>query len=41
MTKRAAFAARLAYRIPVKVIRALVIVYGTGLTLYFFWKTYA
>jgi len=33
-------AARLAYRIPTKVIRALVIVYGAGLTIYFFWKTY-
>jgi uncharacterized protein len=34
-------AARLAHRIPTKVIRALVIIYGIGLTIYFFWKTYA
>jgi uncharacterized membrane protein YfcA len=34
-------AARLAYRIPTRIIRALVIVYGVGLTIYFFWKTYA
>lgn len=33
-------AARLAYRIPTRIIRALVIVYGVGLTLYFFWTTY-
>ena len=33
-------AARLAHRIPTGVIRALVIVYGVGLTVYFFWKTY-
>jgi uncharacterized membrane protein YfcA len=33
-------AARLAYRIPTKLIRALVIVYGVALTVYFFWKTY-
>lgn len=33
-------AARLAYRIPTKVIRWLVIVYGVALTIYFFWKTY-
>jgi uncharacterized membrane protein YfcA len=34
-------AARLAHRIPTKVIRGLVIVYGIGITAYFFWKTYA
>jgi uncharacterized membrane protein YfcA len=34
-------AARLAHHIPTQVIRALVIVYGVGLTAYFFWKTYA
>ena len=33
-------AARLSYRIPTRIIRALVLVYGVGLTLYFFWKTY-
>jgi uncharacterized protein len=33
-------AARLAPRIPTGIIRALVIVYGIGLTAYFFWKTY-
>lgn len=33
-------AARLAQRIPTRLIRALVIVYGVGLTIYFFWKTY-
>ncbi len=33
-------AARLAYRIPTRIIRSLVIVYGAGLTIYFFWKTY-
>lgn len=34
-------AARLAYRIPTPTIRALVLIYGAGLTVYFFWKTYA
>jgi uncharacterized membrane protein YfcA len=34
-------AARLAYRIPTTIIRALVIVYGVALTAYFFWKTHA
>lgn len=33
-------AARLAKLIPPRLIRALVIVYGVGLTLYFFWATY-
>ena len=33
-------AARLATRIPTGVIRAMVILYGIGLTAYFFWKTY-
>jgi hypothetical protein len=33
-------AARLAHRIPTHYIRGLVIVYGSGLTVYFFWKTY-
>ncbi|MEO6395384.1 MAG: sulfite exporter TauE/SafE family protein [Devosia sp.] len=31
-------AARLAHRIPTRLIRGLVIAYGIGLTLYFFWK---
>ena len=34
-------AARLAHRIPTPAIRWAVIVYGVGLTAYFFWKTYA
>jgi uncharacterized membrane protein YfcA len=34
-------AARLAHRIPTRIIRALVIVYGVALTVYFFWTTYA
>jgi uncharacterized membrane protein YfcA len=34
-------AARLAHRIPAKLIRTLVIVYGVGLTAWFFWSTYA
>jgi len=34
-------AARLAYRIPTQLIRALVVVYGVALTVYFFWETYA
>jgi uncharacterized membrane protein YfcA len=34
-------AARLAKFIPTKIIRALVIIYGVGLTVYFFWKSYA
>lgn len=33
-------AARLAYLIPPRLIRALVIVYGVGLTGYFFWGAY-
>ena len=33
-------AARLAHRIPTRIIRAGVIVYGVGLTIYFFWKSY-
>ncbi|MEO8757489.1 MAG: sulfite exporter TauE/SafE family protein [Devosia sp.] len=33
-------AARLAHRIPTNIIRGLVIVYGAGITAYFFWKTY-
>jgi uncharacterized protein len=33
-------AARLAPRIPTELIRALVIVYGAGLTAWFFWTTY-
>jgi uncharacterized membrane protein YfcA len=33
-------AARFAPRIPTALIRALVIVYGTGLTVWFFWTTY-
>jgi uncharacterized membrane protein YfcA len=41
VTTGAYIAARLATRIPTGIIRALVIVYGVGLTVYFFWKTYA
>jgi uncharacterized membrane protein YfcA len=41
VTTGAYIAARLATRIPTGIIRALVIVYGVGLTIYFFWKTYA
>jgi uncharacterized membrane protein YfcA len=33
--------ARLAYRIPQPLIRALVIVYGVGITAYFFWSAYS
>lgn len=33
-------AARLAQRIPQALIRGLVIVYGVGLTMWFFWSTY-
>ncbi|HHY49970.1 MAG TPA: sulfite exporter TauE/SafE family protein, partial [Alphaproteobacteria bacterium] len=33
-------AARLAYHIPTALIRALVIVYGVGMTGYFFWQAY-
>ena len=33
-------AARFAHLVPTHLIRALVIVYGIGLTLYFFWSTY-
>jgi uncharacterized membrane protein YfcA len=33
-------AARVAHRIPTVLIRALVIVYGTGLTVWFFWAAY-
>jgi uncharacterized protein len=33
-------AARLAHRIPASIIRSLVIFYGVGITIYFFWKTY-
>jgi uncharacterized membrane protein YfcA len=33
-------AARLAKHIPTALIRGMVIVYGVGLTLYFFWQTY-
>lgn len=41
VTTGAYIAARLATRIPTAAIRTLVIVYGVGLTVYFFWKTYA
>lgn len=41
VTTGAYIAARLATRIPTKIIRALVLVYGAGLTLYFFWQNYA
>jgi uncharacterized membrane protein YfcA len=41
VTTGAYVAARLAKYIPTRVIRALVIIYGIGLTIYFFWKTYA
>ena len=40
VTVGAYVAARLATRIPTGIIRAMVIVYGVGLTVYFFWKTY-
>jgi uncharacterized membrane protein YfcA len=40
VTTGAYLAARVAKYIPTQVIRALVIVYGIGLTIYFFWKTY-
>jgi uncharacterized membrane protein YfcA len=40
VTTGAYIAARLATRIPTGIIRGLVIVYGVGLTIYFFWKTY-
>jgi uncharacterized membrane protein YfcA len=33
-------AARYAQLIPTALIRALVLVYGTGLTIWFFWTTY-
>ncbi|HEY9009451.1 MAG TPA: sulfite exporter TauE/SafE family protein [Devosia sp.] len=33
-------AARLAHRIPTQAIRALVLIYGVGLTAWFFWSTY-
>lgn len=40
VTTGAYIAARLATRIPTAIIRAMVIVYGVGLTAYFFWTTY-
>jgi uncharacterized membrane protein YfcA len=40
VTTGAYVAARLATRIPTGIIRGLVIVYGVGLTVYFFWQTY-
>jgi uncharacterized membrane protein YfcA len=40
VTTGAYVAARLAKYIPTGIIRALVIIYGVGLTVYFFWKTY-
>jgi uncharacterized membrane protein YfcA len=33
-------AARLAHRIPTPLLRGLVLVYGVGITAYFFWSTY-
>jgi uncharacterized membrane protein YfcA len=41
VTTGAYVAARLAKYIPTQIIRAMVIIYGVGLTVYFFWKTYA
>ena len=41
VTTGAYVAARLATRIPTGFIRALVIVYGVALTMYFFWQTYS
>jgi uncharacterized membrane protein YfcA len=41
VTTGAYVAARLAKYIPTGIIRALVILYGVGLTIYFFWKVYA
>ena len=40
VTTGAYIAARLATRIPTGIIRAMVIVYGVAITVYFFWKTY-
>jgi uncharacterized membrane protein YfcA len=40
VTTGAYIAARLATRIPTSIIRGMVIVYGLGLTAYFFWQTY-
>lgn len=40
VTVGAFVAARVAHLIPTKVIRALVLLYGVGITIYFFWKTY-
>ena len=40
VTTGAYVAARLATRIPSGLIRAVVIIYGLGLTAYFFWATY-
>jgi len=40
VTTGAYVAARLAHRIPTRVIRGLVIVYGVALTAYFFWAVY-
>lgn len=40
VTTGAYVAARLARFIPTQVIRVLIIIYGAGLTAYFFWKTY-
>jgi hypothetical protein len=41
VTTGAYAAARFSKFIPTQIIRALVIVYGVGLTIYFFWKAYA
>ena len=40
VTTGAYVAARFAHRVPTALIRWTVIVYGSGLTLYFFWSTY-
>jgi uncharacterized membrane protein YfcA len=40
VTTGAYIASRMAHRIPTPLIRGLVILYGVGITLYFFWKLY-
>lgn len=40
VTTGAYIAARLAHRVPTPLIRAAVLIYGLGITAYFFWKAY-
>lgn len=40
VTTGAYIAARFAHRVPTPLIRAAVLIYGVGITLYFFWKAY-